>query len=1341
MERRMEMPIGEKPAAKVIRKSTRPKSSSVAPVTVDDHTTTSSVVPEEADVSRVLGDIVERKTARGKKKTNTEKVTTASTKQASKLSAEGFPSLHRPIGTFLSTKQQSPLKKASNSPSRHDDETTTTVRTTTSKQRHGKSNNDLSNLHEASSKDADAILAGMSQTEIQQTVAELQQSLDPSIVEFLRNRQHTKNQETTKIGDNSSSKIMLEVSMDQPTTDSEKIKESNDITEKEEMAKLLSSVRTYDDLDTVYQEFNEKGSLQQQQQSSSNVHGRDEFEIACELLRSTSPHQTFWACRTVCHKLLSDNWKNNNNKCRYNIQRNKRNSPWPHPVLLPVSLRCLLDVPLKPGGSILQTTFVLQSLYSLLMARACVEHVVDFLSCDDTSMTQSHCYQIYFLDDAVPTPAISSCYRSAPIQSISENESGTAYATASSSKSAKADGEAFIRDPMWTLLSSMRIIPRIAEILQFNGVLPDEATIAICGILAMVGQRSPAAASAIVHHSTLFDDLEKKTLEPIEEESNSSSTLAIPMVILMCTLARQSRATAELLGERMERSSFFFRILSETPVSRLQQWTLILWRTLLHYGLCLHLIPSVLTIEAQWISLGISNPDNGCDSISQSNLSIVPELYTSFANVFHFYRLSQTLDESFGSDSSADSNENTILNNVPSWLFTSKQQAIHQLGLLLNQSTNFEESTSQLLRYVASILLYIRSVLLTEETCNSQQQSGFISSSEIEALVGMLSRVVENKSLDLVFLYALRFARVTDFNKISSQDPVDADFEASACAMCCSLLNIVTCLNNCKNLTKFSRHLPRNKLESISTIVQVRLEGTLKSVLTSNFLPSIRGKGCRATFQRTRQRWINCAHADVARFLYTSLGYSAMIQGFVFTIFGRLDLGDESVASSLLYCSNLFDCSTSSGLPSYVVRGFLSRELTGKSGHRQITHSRTLDHQQGIIDSDYHLQTLLSEVPVAGAPEWLLPIGQYWLWQLLSGLVVPSSAENTKTPDESEAIPIILSCLQIITQLEDHDASYGYASQLDTGAKVYFLVNLCFQPASILSNSEIIRCALFLFERYFFCFSTSNVLIFSDVCTQHFADKTISRNDLNRVDLSRIKADQKIEDIQELELSDSEASDDQLNAVNTLVSDICDIYLERFALFPFYTKCIRLFFANGFPAKIKCTVLRSLRDYFHLLDWDGDDRSVKQCLEKCLQGGLPEVDESVKDPPVLIDEAVNALVSLYAIYRDDAIFIKHWTTALVIRSFAISVTTSSTSGLLVSKKRLQRFECPLACSIVTKTARFLSSDGTLDSLIDVVDQHNADTRNESAFFNFNGTNLENKWDQTVENLFSIRQKQ
>jgi hypothetical protein len=465
-----------------------------------------------------------------------------------------------------------------------------------------------------------------------------------------------------------------------------------------------------------------------------------------------------------------------------------------------------------------------------------------------------------------------------------------------------------------------------------------------------------------------------------------------------------------------------------------------------------------------------------------------------------------------------------------------------------------------------------------------------------------------------------------------------------------------------------------------------------------------------------------------------------MIQGFVFTILGRLDIGDESVATTLLCCSYLFDCCTSSGLPCTGVHGFLLRELARKSGHRQMTHSRKLHYQQDSTDPDYQLQTLLSEVPVAGTPEWLLPIGQYWLWQLLSGLVVPSSAENSKTQDESEAILVILNCLQIITQVEGHHNSYSYSDQLDIGAKLYFLVNLCFQPASILSDNQIMRLALLLFERYFVRFSPSNARIFSDVCTQHFEEKTSSRNDLNRVDLSRVKADQKIEDIQDLELlSDLEASDNHIHALNTFVSDICDIYLEQFAMYPFYTKCILLFFVKGFPAQIKCTVLRSLRDYFHLLDCD--DKSERQYLEKCLQGGLPEVDGSVKDPPILIDEAVNALIAISTMHRNDAIFIKHWTTAFVIRSFAISVITSSTSGLLVSKKRFQRFDYSLACSLLTKTAHFLASDGTLDSLIDIVVENTSGMRNELGSINFNGTNVESNWDQTVERLFRIRQKE
>jgi hypothetical protein len=59
-----------------------------------------------------------------------------------------------------------------------------------------------------------------------------------------------------------------------------------------------------------------------------------------------------------------------------------------------------------------------------------------------------------------------------------------------------------------------------------SSLLPNEALAAICGIFAMLGQRSHGAASAIVQHPTLHGDLLELTLEARDNSPRGSTNCA-----------------------------------------------------------------------------------------------------------------------------------------------------------------------------------------------------------------------------------------------------------------------------------------------------------------------------------------------------------------------------------------------------------------------------------------------------------------------------------------------------------------------------------------------------------------------------------------------------------------------------------------------------------------------------------------------------------------------------------------------------------------------------------------------------------------------------------------------
>jgi hypothetical protein len=208
------------------------------------------------------------------------------------------------------------------------------------------------------------------------------------------------------------------------------------------------------------------------------------------------------------------------------------------------------------------------------------------------SETPASIYQEYFMDDAVPTPPFGTCYPSISAQPLASTLDGdaVAYSTTSSSTSAQQDGEMFTKDPMWTLLTRMRILPRLAQLLSSVGGkinLPDEAIVAICGILSMLSVRSVGAASAISQHSIILASVLKIAALPPTYEGDPqylrclNARVALPAVIFMCTLARQSRMAAATLPIDSILPPVLAMSVETEEDHKLQKWSLILWRTML----------------------------------------------------------------------------------------------------------------------------------------------------------------------------------------------------------------------------------------------------------------------------------------------------------------------------------------------------------------------------------------------------------------------------------------------------------------------------------------------------------------------------------------------------------------------------------------------------------------------------------------------------------------------------------------------------------------------------------------------------------------------------------------
>jgi RPAP1-like, N-terminal len=1404
LQKRLEMPTGEKPAAKVVRRSGRPIH--IHPPNAAAAAST-RVVPKKESIEsneekqldsvavQVVGSVMERPRQRQRHQGTTAATTGATgeddVRSVSRFSqsrrqiiappsSTGFPSLQIPLGALVqqgkgSTSNNNPLRTLSTTPS------SAVVSTTTAATKA----HDLESLKQASSTDAQALLAEMSGEEIQESVQELQSSLDPSIIAFLKKRGRTNTKQSTAVASGASNEEAnnkLDGGRTNETTTTKaaasRVASADKSTkEKMEMAELMSSIRNYEDMDAAYEAFQQHmetdasirddGVANHPAETNVPSLGEHDFAIACDLLRSTSPQQTLWAARIVCRRLERDQ---KNNATAYSLcpLTKPQKNPWPFPTLLPVSLRCLLDANVSHrSGGMLQTTYVLKSLYALLQLRACADHVVDVTGATNNEAVY---YQLNWLDDAVPSPTLNSCYAAAPLKPVAaasgDNKDlvGAVYATSSSSISAQTDGEAFVRDPMWTLLSRMRIIPRLAQILREGNklasiesdavnqiqILPVEALVAICGILAMVGQRSPGAASAVVQHPTMMDDLISLTLVRKAGCARYDPVSALPTVILMSTLARQSRVAAEGLDRRTTESSFFFQELASGLTAncadfQLQQWTVVLWRTLLRYGLGFTILPTMLTLAAPHLTLGMGGHEG-----QESAHSLSPELYTSFTGILNCVRvLKMQASNDSGTDPKVISDDQrSILSNAAVWLSSSKRQAVQHLKL----SDEYSLQNCDTLRFLTSILRYLHALLVVTREDDSESPPGEFKAEAItvveeESCIESLGSVVQSKCMSSVVNAALHFVLSPDFidntgpNELSS-----VRFEACASSFLDALLALATALVQRIRTSKGLLQKAERLVDGLERLLVSQLESKYCSKAASVL------SGVTVSVVGTaRRHWLNRMHATIVGFLNDTKTGSwndvRKSRAIAFAVIGRLGRGDERTAAILFSYDHIFraETPTFSQQPS-PVSTLLVRELcrTPRSRH-QLDHSFRLHNGLGIAADGlgpFGVQCLLSEAedmaPGRDASDHLLPIGQYWLWHLLAGSVI-----HQQTPDkqsDGEATEVLLSTLQIIDELESCKLTdnFTYASRLSVGPKLYHLANICLHDEGILSHALITARSNALFDQYFFSVAPVDCKPLAEECRKHLDPRFSNDTDKSKP-LSSLTEEEQVKAILEpVEETDLGFSTTTVRSLEAFVGDLCDAYLDYGAQYSFFSKCVRLFLVNGFPTKIRCLVVNRVRGALHLLTLESDGE-LHSLLRQFISGGLPQVDKSGLDPPELVD-CISSLFSNGNLARPDDIFIMSWATGLLARSLAISVSTASPSGLSVAKRRIQSLESSFATRVLRTAALFLSTDGTLDDLIAATllgdDIQREELPNDFSLVNVRG--VEGEWEQTVSLLRGMK---
>lgn len=1113
---RLDAPMSQGgPSARVIRKSPTIKVNARAKkIDAQDPSKKESKAAPATAPPPVLGSIVERKRTRR---------TTPRTSRAHPTT--GFPTLQKPVGTY--TPKNATLKGKTSAPT-----SKPAVAASSSMASTPAASQDI--LQETRTREADQMLAGMSVDEIRSSVEELEAMLPPDTLAFLRDRKKKAQSEPQPLPSKQASLPDTAKKSALGGLEKERL-------EKERVSKLLSAVQTFDDMDALYQaEAGEASTL-------ANDSPSDSFAVACDLLRSTVPRQTLWAVRTVRDRLQND-------LAEGRTMRLPMHPDWPYPSILPVSLRCLLDQPPTRVNAYALHTHALEALYLLLRLRCAVDHDVDVT--DTVAHDPASVYQLYFQQDAVPTPPLHSVYSAS--QSVKPLSVGShdnvAYSTASSSTTAQQDGQRFAQDPLWTLLSQMRILPRLATLFQSRPSLPHEALVAASGILALIAQRSAGAATAMVQHKTLLHDLSRQAWEP----DASTTAISLAVVRLWIILARQSRTAAAglelppwglLLGQRAHTREDWHR----------QRWTLVLWRTLMRYGLALTELECVLTLAASQLA------------VPKHEYSLTADYFSCWAVLLqaHYSRAVTAPDET------TRLHELRLLVQVRVWLSSSYRQALSLLesSIVPPMATDAVMTLSACLRFCCQ---YRRSTDVVIPNPPGEYKTEETSVEDDKSFMASLQRIV-NRS---VFSWALTRISPHMFRSLVDQAPIE---EAAAASFLAAFTNVLNAL--LKRVDDKANDECRQEFSFLRESLSKKLVATLSTEAAKAHTRSGNQDGVVAI------GWRNCGRLCIWQLLQSSSGGES-VNGRVrmaMTILSLawLQTGDEAIFEYLLQLDVVI-------LPSEL-KGMVYSQINGAPQKSDQMHHSLALHQETIATTETsmvvsEIQSLRSEADIRGAKRHDIgsgiPLGEYWLWKVLTGSAAP------ETP-VYQTVQVLSAALSLIDELEEADTSglCRYAASLDPASKMYFLMNLCLQSEEVLAHELIQEQCERLYRKYEKNVDPIYVKSFAESCASHSAmqhsDPTTTTGDSEGTNEEENKfAAALLEN--DIAVGPAVISGKTLRLMMDFMNDLCIAFVDYGAQYPFFAAFLRVFLYPSFPAQVRCEILQRLQGLLHLVSLSDD---------------------------------------------------------------------------------------------------------------------------------------------------------
>jgi len=1268
----------------------------------------------------------------------------------------GFPSLDAaPVGTFTRrgrssahVQQSPPLgNNFMNVSNIHQANTQTNTQT-------------LNGANSGVGKASDSMLANMSLDDIQDGVDEIKSILSAESIAFLRSRgkqkKLAKSKESINIINSSSAQPL-----DNDTTiklskhEAIQLEEKRAHEEKEKMAQLLSSVRSPEDMDRVYKEALQIGLATELPSSSvvdtggidadDNMNDRlKNLHIATSLLRSTSPRQRLLGVRSVC-QILEEDVNEMVNKRRahaYSETCDEREIiQKEYPQLLPVAIRCLLDESIatyQTSGGRQLLSIVLRCIHALVTLCVHPYHVVNVCpvgdGCDDPFIL----YQTCFMSDISHVPPGTSLYPPTQIKPLDHGggeNNAACYKADSSAATAESDSKAFYTDPTWTLLSRMRILPCLSDVITCLSVddstemaISNTTIQSICGILALLAVRSPGAAGAITRHKGILPFLVSFSLSPSNDNNVElfNAGVALPTLIMLCHLARQSRDIAELEVPFQTIIPDLQAILctegGNDDEIRIQMWSIILLRILMRYNLAIEHVQSFISILAPRVQ--VMDPEHRLGAHCLM-------LFASICDASKVMSMNANNGQNLEAISE-DANDSLAMSGV--WLSSSVRGCITSL-----QSAE-KGSGNDYMKLLSSQLQLISSYISTAAPTMNTESIPIVSE---ESCLEVISSVLTSNMLDDALSKALGASFSANWNK-SLNTSQDSEVEAVSCAFVSSVMTLVQVVG----------------VNNLSSDVKSKL---FKKILASLEKSSRRNysltQSVECNIHTARQSWLIESEFSVLKVLCEDSNFIQeddtswhLIATFAFSLIGRLNIGHEAMAAFIFSQDVLFKVRNKID-PGQSLRKLFLAELNLSSDRRlQLNHSSSMYFMQNI--NTYSLSSLRCVADFVGGSSntdgdrFFLPLGGLWMWNVLS-----SSTTTNALPDaqrEEQFLDIVSRTLCLLLHLEMVEQEECYTKSISDGTKLYHITNVCLCPEMILSDEGIESSLRSLFQlRIGFghkTTDTSSSLIseFVKACFQH---SRLSKETKQKHSQDEAAGDTE-KKLQEMLIGEKSSSStevyskDEMRALNDFVDDMCNAYIEYGGQYATFTLFMRLFLRHDFPSTVISNVLTKLHPILNVLTIEDEDKDTLHVyLSHSISGGLPNVDSSHRDPSSVLDSFSTLLKKTdKELLRNDFVYLL--AVAVLARNLASS-SQRCECGLKAMKNRLRGVSDTVFFDIFQVSKKILVNEsGTKDNLITCVldvcldneseiSKQDSDTQND---FQWNSDNRDAVWRRLVESL-------